>query len=273
MNLPPSFRQAKARLLSLQTVDYDAAATALRRLDIFLAICAVAAEHEPDILAERARDTFCHTLIHEPSVVEEKGVALLGKLMPINEDALLEYLQEDDRDSWVIPIQCVNLAGSWDEFGEILMEPEHLSPSWAAILFAHLLVYECDDASVWERASLAFGWPVTGASNDSWIRLHLDGEKFLASLEAEGLGDWKAAFLMAMHSTGSIFLDMSYDDSGLEAFDLTLENVQALAQEWKTGKEIIETAERAALAAQQNPQQYARALALFEAALYKKKER
>jgi hypothetical protein len=265
--LPVSFEQAKARLLSLQTPDIDDAVRALRRLNTFLTICTVAAENEPEILAARTKDMYCHELLREPATVEEKGIGLLNNLFPVHEDAMAEYLQEDPSQLY-IPYLCCNLAGSWDEFDEAVNDIEHLSQDWAVIAFAHFLNYNVDGEEFWQNASAHFGWPISEPPRAVTGHIEcLDGDQFYAALEAEELHDFEAAFRMAFHDTDTIFLDSSYDDPDWGQVDFSLVNIRLLVNEWQSAKRIIEAAERANQAACENPDLYVRVLELYEAAI------
>ncbi|HNT25860.1 MAG TPA: hypothetical protein PKM21_15940 [Anaerolineales bacterium] len=189
----------------------------------------------------------------------------MANKFPINDFWVESFVYEDEFPPRGIPIALLNLASNWDEFSDIVCNPEWISEDRASAAFALWLLHEVAN-DYWGPAADHFGWPVRRVPRRIRRSHHLDHKMLLASLDEAGLSDFKAAFQMGMFDTGSRFLDL--DDQILERTppDFSLAEMHALIAESAIADRVLDQIKAASNQGRREPQIYKKLMDLYASA-------
>jgi|GEM_PF-3732358 len=261
-----SFTDIRRALLAVRTPPLEAVRSALYRTRTYLAVASTMRQVAPEKVQQALSDPAYLSSLDDVSSLEDQAVRLLSSLFPVHEIAVEEVLAEGESMP-VIPIPCLNLAGSWDEFDEILQDPSQISESWSVIAFAHYFVRGIEGES-WQLAEEHFHWPQAEAPELlSRADKRLDWERFTALLQENNLAGFEACFALAFWDTGSVFFDLDDEQLWNEAFEFNAETIHHLAEEWKKGEAVLNTALAACELANADPTLYFRLLDVLAAAV------
>ena len=189
----------------------------------------------------------------------------MANKFPINDFWAESFAYEDDFSPRGIPIALLNLATNWDEFSDLVCNPESIFEDRASAAFALWLLNEVADDE-WGPAAEHFGWPVKSVPRRIRRSHHLDHKRLLASLDEAGLPNFKAAFQMGMFDTGSRFLDL--DDQILEQAppDFSLAEMHALIAESAIADRVLDQVKAASNQGWREPHIYERLMDLYASA-------
>ena len=259
-----------ARLRSLRQSGFSYLEEALYNYHALIQLQSMARELD---CAHPLKLSFASLGAEEEAIREQVGAifAQMGQAFPLNDFWLEAILDDEEMVPPFVPIHLCNLARSWDEFGEMVEDPETIASDWASVAFAfwldHDLIDEC-----WESAAEHFGWPIRRLPKSMRARTgyhwRVDCEKLLASLDEACLAEFEAPFKMSWFDTGSPFLDLDeqlLENGNAPAFDL--ENVRKLPEQWALAQQTIAQAEAASALAAANPGIYTTRVKLYRAAL------
>ena len=270
-----SLAAVMSQLEALRTPTIDETEARLLQVRGFLRTRQVAAEMAPDEFVPWAT---AHPTIY-PRQLLNAGLAAevaeilterMSSMFPLN-DFWLEELIEDCEGGQlpIIPIRPCNLITNWDEFDEVLDNPEQIEEGGAVTYLAFMLAFSVTDEEVWLAAAKRFGWPDELAVPPNAARggVYLESETFFSALEAAGLHEFVAPFKMSMFETSSRFLDLDDEQVITNPIEFSPEAVYKLKNEWQLAEQIMQDADLAAARVRENPGLYLEILQMYDAAL------
>lgn len=270
-----SLAAVMSQLEALRSPTLDKTEARLSQVRGFLRARQVAAEMAPDVFArwDAAHPTIYPRQLLDAGLSAEVAEILtesMERLFPINDFWLEELIEScEDGQLPIIPIQPCNLISNWDEFDEVLDNPEQIEADGAVTYLAFLLAFSVTDAGIWQAAARHFGWPDELSAPPKAARggVYLDSEAFFSALEAAGLHEFLAPFKMSLFETGSRFLDLDDEQVITNPIEFSPDTVRLLTQEWQLAEQILHDADLAAVRARQNSGLYLEILQLYDAAL------
>ena len=186
--------------------------------------------------------------------LEYMAMDLIGYMFPVNDFNLTEEFDS----AWLLNIEPHGAWWSYDEFYECLNDPESFCNEEPILIFA-----KCLDAQVepnyWPKLIEHFAWPNRIPKSAYESTLDFDLEKFHRLLKRRKIGEFADVLKVVFHDTGSIFLDICYDE-GWEPVPLTNENIRELAKSWNNAQEYLKKIAEAQRMVDANPGLYMKIL-------------
>lgn len=231
-----SFEAAKLFIRQKQTVDFSVAVRELSKLNALANIHCAYQQLFPEDHKTKLKD-FPRSLLEaraNPETLDDKVVEQLGNLFPMEDEVFLE-------DYAYIGIQPQNISMSWDEFGELLENPDEFNRS--DDLAFPIMIWSIGnevDRDTWDTLAENLGWNARWPEQLISHEVYIDVEALRKNLDAAGLGVFMASILMAWKDTGNIFLDFDpyNDEENYPCF--TVESIVELYHLWEEARPYLE---------------------------------
>lgn len=274
-----SFNDAARSLKRKLQVNFELASFCLDRAKLALEVYLAYQRLYPDDFREKLKKHMLPFRLGDlrdglqAEHLQNNLIDAVGALFPIDMDAT--DMNWHSGDEMVVIIESQNMSMSWDEFNELLENPENLAGNRDSLAFPMLIWSMGQDltGNAWKTLSKYLGWNTK--CPDYGEDTYIDMVALRARLRKHNLEPFETAILVAWKDTGNYFIDFDpYDETNYEPLPpFNADTLCDLAQAYRQALPILDEYGKAMKILRNDPTVFDRLTRLMEQSFVEREAR
>jgi hypothetical protein len=225
------FETAVKALRKFRHPGFERAARRLANLSFTVRAAQILRELAPDRLADYGAGVRWLDDEDKQDDLARATMAAIGEIAPLDDETV--EIEIEDGQFRLIPA-AMGYPMNWDEWGELVADPDNYIDQ-AAAAWAFCSALAIGDQGAFESFSEHFDWDLRWPKRAGGT---YDKEKLFRGFDRHGLSCFKAAWNIAIYSTGNLYFDYNIYDDNVDLPDFDIDGVRELEWQYKAARLI-----------------------------------